>query len=36
MGIFGDLAPKAQTDEIQQLFKNGIDLALKDASHSAI
>jgi ethanolamine ammonia-lyase large subunit len=36
MGIYGDLAPKAQTDEIQQLFKNGIDLALKDASHNAI
>jgi ethanolamine ammonia-lyase large subunit len=35
-GIYGDLAPKAQTEEIRQLFKNGVNLALKDASHNAI
>jgi ethanolamine ammonia-lyase large subunit len=35
MGIYGGLAPAAQTDAIQQLFMSGVELALKGVSHNA-
>ena len=36
MGIYCDLGPAVQTEDIQRQFVSGIELALKGASHNAI
>jgi ethanolamine ammonia-lyase large subunit len=36
MGIYGGLEPATRSEEIQRKFANGIELALKGASHDAI
>jgi ethanolamine ammonia-lyase large subunit len=36
MGIYGDLAPAAQTDDIHRQFVSSIELALKGAADHAL
>ena len=36
MGIYSDLGPAVQTEDIQRRFVSGIELALKGARHNAL